>query len=358
MTPAFRRLSAAGASALSCWRLDAPPDALARLFGPAAARAAAAPRLVRAGPPGAAFDEGLLLAAAGGAELHLHGGEGVARALRAWLSSAGWREQPAPASAPAEDFPDAAAARRRFSAADSPLAARAWSAFAAAGGAAGVLAAQERVPAPERPARARERLRLAGWAQALEVTPVLALAGPPNAGKSTLFNAWLGAQRATVADAPGTTRDAVGESLRLGSGADAWTLRLADTAGLWAGASGVDDEAAARSEAVIAAAWRVLWVFDAATPPDPRAARVFSARARAEDLRLLHRADLGEGWSPESALGGAWLRGSARHEPAELLERLERAVRTGLGPPPEPGEAPPFGAALRARLGAIAAGPG
>jgi tRNA modification GTPase len=54
------------------------------------------------------------------------------------------------------------------------------------------------------------------------------LAGPPNAGKSSLFNALVGESRAIVSDTPGTTRDAVDVLLEH----DPWPLRLVDTAGL------------------------------------------------------------------------------------------------------------------------------
>ncbi len=57
---------------------------------------------------------------------------------------------------------------------------------------------------------------------------LVVLAGPPNAGKSSLFNALLGDARALVTPIPGTTRDAI-EAVIDGSG---WPLRLVDTAGL------------------------------------------------------------------------------------------------------------------------------
>jgi tRNA modification GTPase len=57
---------------------------------------------------------------------------------------------------------------------------------------------------------------------------LLVLAGRPNAGKSSLFNALLGSSRALVTEIPGTTRDAIeGYTDFLG-----WPVRLADTAGL------------------------------------------------------------------------------------------------------------------------------
>lgn len=57
---------------------------------------------------------------------------------------------------------------------------------------------------------------------------LVVLAGVPNAGKSSLFNAMVGRRRAIVTDIPGTTRDAIEVVVDAGK----WPLRLVDTAGL------------------------------------------------------------------------------------------------------------------------------
>jgi tRNA modification GTPase len=59
---------------------------------------------------------------------------------------------------------------------------------------------------------------------------LVVIAGPPNAGKSSLFNALLGESRAIVTAVPGTTRDAIEALLDRESGL--LPLRLVDTAGL------------------------------------------------------------------------------------------------------------------------------
>ena len=71
-------------------------------------------------------------------------------------------------------------------------------------------------------------LAAAGASAGRERIPTIAVAGRPNAGKSTLFNALLGADRAIVTPHPGTTRDAVAESADFGGS----RVRLVDTAGL------------------------------------------------------------------------------------------------------------------------------
>jgi len=65
---------------------------------------------------------------------------------------------------------------------------------------------------------------------------IVVVAGLPNTGKSSLFNALLGQSRAIVTDIPGTTRDAIESFLET----ESWPLRLVDTAGLRAATDTVE----------------------------------------------------------------------------------------------------------------------
>ena len=60
-------------------------------------------------------------------------------------------------------------------------------------------------------------------------TPVVAIIGRPNVGKSTLFNAFVGKKKAIISDIPGTTRDSLMEKIKPTGGIPYW---LVDTAGL------------------------------------------------------------------------------------------------------------------------------
>ena len=98
--------------------------------------------------------------------------------------------------------------------------------------------------------RARERARVV-------------LAGPPNAGKSSLFNALLGQPRAIVADTPGTTRDYVEADISIGP----WVATLVDTAGLRDSIEPIERAGVERSVGQVQGADVLLWV-EAADEPD------------------------------------------------------------------------------------------
>ncbi|MCC7409918.1 MAG: 50S ribosome-binding GTPase, partial [Phycisphaeraceae bacterium] len=68
--------------------------------------------------------------------------------------------------------------------------------------------------------------------KSLDALPSVVLAGAPNAGKSTLFNALLGRQRAVTSPLPGATRDVLVEPLTLTGEDGAVEVLLTDLAGL------------------------------------------------------------------------------------------------------------------------------
>jgi tRNA modification GTPase len=88
----------------------------------------------------------------------------------------------------------------------------------------------------------------------------VALAGRPNAGKSSLLNCLAGAEAAIVTAVPGTTRDTIRETVNLGGIA----LTLIDMAGLRESEDLVENEGIRRAENEIANADYVLWVADVA----------------------------------------------------------------------------------------------
>jgi tRNA modification GTPase len=87
---------------------------------------------------------------------------------------------------------------------------------------------------------------------------VVAIAGPPNAGKSTLFNRLARREAAIVSPFAGTTRDVIEVHLEL----DGYPVTILDTAGIRHSAEPVEQEGVRRARARAAAADLVLWVTD------------------------------------------------------------------------------------------------
>jgi tRNA modification GTPase len=152
-------------------------------------------------------------------------------------------------------------------------------------------------------------------AERLREGALLVLAGRPNTGKSSLFNALLGAERTLVTEIPGTTRDAVeAHTDFLG-----WPVRLVDTAGLWEAPDPIDRLGVDVSRRYLGAADLVLLCAETG-----RALGADESSVAAERPTLLVRtkADLAAatpgGGVPVSAVSGAGL-GDVRRAAAEQV---------------------------------------
>jgi len=96
---------------------------------------------------------------------------------------------------------------------------------------------------------------------------VVAIAGPPNAGKSSLLNRIVGREAAIVTSMPGTTRDIIEVHLDL----NGYAITLLDTAGVRDSDDPVEQEGIRRARARAGSADLVLWICDASreeTGPD------------------------------------------------------------------------------------------
>ena len=211
-------------------------------------------------------------------ELHVHGGAGVRAAVSACLGE--WDLAESPAQAATED--------------------ESWLRLATAAHPAAVALL---ISGNLNAAAARFCAR----------QPVVLIAGPANAGKSTLLNAWCGRDRALVTNIPGTTRDLVtAEALTLG-----WRLRLIDSAGERTTTDPLEQAGQQLAQAARARADVVIYL----CPPeggDPQPGDLVVAahadRGGAGDLR----------WS---------CHGLPDHDAATLLIRLQRAALDRLGLP-------------------------
>jgi tRNA modification GTPase len=136
------------------------------------------------------------------------------------------------------------------------------------------------------------------------------VAGPPNAGKSSLLNAIAGEERAIVTEIPGTTRDHIEVPLALGG----IPILLTDTAGLRKSADEVEAIGVARAEGLIEAADILVWLGKPEDVSDhPRAIRVHT------------KADLaGRGAAPGGSIGISSVTGEGL---PELLARIEDLAR-------------------------------
>lgn len=116
-----------------------------------------------------------------------------------------------------------------------------------------------------------------------------AILGAPNAGKSSLLNALAGFDRVIVTDIPGTTRDAVEQTVTLGR----HLLRLLDTAGIRDTSDIVEHLGVERSLKAAQACQLAFFVVDGSKPLTPEDEAAMDAALQAPDaIAILNKQDL------------------------------------------------------------------
>jgi tRNA modification GTPase len=148
----------------------------------------------------------------------------------------------------------------------------------------------------------------------------VAVAGAPNAGKSSLVNALAGYTRSIVSATPGTTRDLVTTRIAL----EGWPVELIDTAGIREGGDDLEREGMMRARAVLDGANLRLWVLDAAAEP------VMPPADISVDLMVINKVDLPRAWK-ETALCQLSASRSVSAKTGHGMGELGQAIATALG---------------------------
>ena len=121
----------------------------------------------------------------------------------------------------------------------------------------------------------------------------VALVGKPNVGKSSLMNALLMRDRSIVTTSPGTTRDAIEESLHI----DGIPMRLVDTAGWRVTRDEAERAGVERARAAARGATLSVLVVDSSAAPDEEDAAVAAALDVGAAMVVANKVDLGRGAS-------------------------------------------------------------
>lgn len=146
----------------------------------------------------------------------------------------------------------------------------------------------------------------------------VAIVGRPNVGKSSLFNALLGNERAIVTDIAGTTRDQLHERFTIGD----VPISLIDTAGLRETTDTVESIGVERARSVMADADLIIVMLDASDEITAEDEEILASVRDLDHLIVLNKIDKPD--AQPNVLGRDAIRISAKT--GEGLDRLRSAI--------------------------------
>ena len=153
------------------------------------------------------------------------------------------------------------------------------------------------------------------------------ICGKPNAGKSTLYNALIGEERAIVTDIKGTTRDVLSAELPLGK----VLLRLSDTAGIRGSSEDkIELIGIERSRKAISAASLIFALFDAESGFSDEDSEIIAELQKSDGVKIavLNKCDTGASFPKEKLEGffDALVEISAKENPINARIALTKTV--------------------------------
>lgn len=160
----------------------------------------------------------------------------------------------------------------------------------------------------------------------------ICLAGAPNSGKSSLFNAFLKQNRAIVTPHPGTTRDYLEESISL----EGYWVILFDTAGLRESADLIEQEGIRLSKQLMSEADLVLYLVDASTyeelPELENPDKTLIVLSKADLVDKARLQELKDKTPHDAAAASVMEEGGLDELYATILSRLEHDKEDGATP--------------------------
>lgn len=150
-----------------------------------------------------------------------------------------------------------------------------------------------------------------------------AIVGKPNAGKSSLLNAFLREERAIVTDIAGTTRDVLEEHINL----QGISLNIMDTAGIHSTEDVVERIGVNRARSIIDKADLILFVMDASCPLDDNDRDILEMIHKKKSLILLNKSDLDQIITKEDVVNELEL---AKNSKSSIKSELNYAKKSAI----------------------------